>query len=554
MKNNVLSFPQPLVMHHASPHERMASLTPTTEQQSDRAAPSSSPNIGGVRLPRYLFIRDGWYYFKRKIPSDVRSKLADKKSQVWKSLGTRSLVQAKIRLAVELVEFDYEVARLRRQSKGGEGVHGLRTPVAMAIREAALQTTHQETTQLLLATLEAQVQSLKSIFDAQNESQRLDVEGSATVGSSNSSSRLATVPCGHDTGLEHLHTELASNAARRPTLLLLFEDWKLKQTRSRSINSVHLAVTEFRTLNGPLSVYEITRQHARDYRESLRDRGFSRGTIENRVGFLSTLVRHGMREIVEDLTRNPFEGIEITGGQGKRTPKDRRAFEVSELNLTLSSPLYLEGQRVGGQVVEAAYWLPILGPFVGGRIEELCQLRISDVQRVNGSWCVRLCDLDENQELKNDNSFRRVPLHDSVIRCGFLLHVTEMARAGHTRVFPSLNNHNSNGTFSNAPGKWFARYLDSLGLSDPRLDYHSYRYSFRQQCSLSGIETEQRDALTGHWSSKGDGASAYLKRENAQYPYPKLATAISMLAYDGLRIEHLFVADPLAGVAEALLR
>jgi integrase len=260
-----------------------------------------------------------------------------------------------------------------------------------------------------------------------------------------------------------------------------------------------------------------------------------------------------MREIVEDLVRNPFEGIDITGGSGIRAAKDRRAFEVSELNRTLSSPLYLDGVRIGGQVVEAAYWLPILGPFVGGRIEELCQLRVNDVQRVNGSWCVRLCDLDENQELKNDNSFRRVPLHEAVIRCGFLLHVATMARAGHTRVFPSLCNDNSTGTFSNAAGKWFARFLDSIGLTDSRLDYHSYRYCFRQQCSLSGIENEQRDALTGHWSSKGDGASAYLKRENAQYPYPKLAAAIAMLVYDGLRIEHLFVQEPLAGVTETLL-
>jgi hypothetical protein len=144
-----------------------------------------------VRLPRYLFIRAGWYYFKRKIPSDIRSKLGDKKSQVWKGLGTRSLVQAKIRLAAELVEFDYEVARLRRQSKGGEGVHGLHTPIAMAIREAALHTVQQDSTQLLLETLEAQVQSLKSSFEAQNECRVLSVAGNATDANSNSCSQWA---------------------------------------------------------------------------------------------------------------------------------------------------------------------------------------------------------------------------------------------------------------------------------------------------------------------------------------------------------------------------
>ena len=89
-----------------------------------------------------------------------------------------------------------------------------------------------------------------------------------------------------------------------PTMLHLLEDWKRKQTRHRTINAFEMAVHEFREIHGSPAVQNITRQHARDYRDQLIERRLSRGTIENRLGFLSTLVRHGMVEMVEDLASN----------------------------------------------------------------------------------------------------------------------------------------------------------------------------------------------------------------------------------------------------------
>jgi integrase len=72
-----------------------------------------------------------------------------------------------------------------------------------------------------------------------------------------------------------------------------------------------------------------------------------------------------------------------------RPKKNRRAYEVSELNQIFAGGLYNGALKVKGQVLEAAYWLPLLGPFIGARIEELCQLRVQDVHRVNGVWCLR---------------------------------------------------------------------------------------------------------------------------------------------------------------------
>ena len=66
-------------------------------------------------LPQYLFQRNGVYYFKRKIPADVAGGFPEYKEQVWKSLDTSWLEAAKVRLAVEVTEFELKVALLRRE-------------------------------------------------------------------------------------------------------------------------------------------------------------------------------------------------------------------------------------------------------------------------------------------------------------------------------------------------------------------------------------------------------------------------------------------------------
>lgn len=496
--------------------------------------------------PPYLHRRGQCFYFKRKIPADCVDIFPGLRGQVWKSLGTTLFERAKVMLAVEVTEFDLLVARHR--NKRATRLASA-TPSSAAVRPgprtAPPRAAVGDAAGLAPPPVGQDHLTLLSSIEASLNQLRLMSGGSASgptqsVGQTSSATSNQVVV--------HQRGRIA------PTMLHLFEDWTRKQTRPRTVGAVRKAVLEFHDLHGSLPVDSINRQHARDYRDALIERKLSDGTIENRLGFLSTLMRHGLTEMVEHLTGNPFENIAVYGGQGQRAPKDRRAFAVSELNMLFASQLYTRGYRPQGQSVEAAYWMPLLGPFVGARIEELAQLRVEDVQRVNGSWCVRICDLDVEQNVKNGGSFRRIPLHDAVIKCGFLTYVAKQAEAGAHRVFPSLSNVNANQIWSNSVGKWFGRYLDTIGLSDNRLDYHSFRYSFRQQCSLCGIEDETRDALTGHWVSNSKSGRTYMKAENRQYPYPKLVAAMKQFRYDELKMAHLFVDAPLKGVEDHLLR
>ena len=519
----------------------IASISPL---RSSEISPPLASTTTSKAYPKYLHKRAAQFYFRRKIPSDVAHAFPQVRDQVWKALGTGLFEKARLLLAVEVTEFELKVAKLRKQ-KAHDKVYelGLSRPtgiegnaLSIAANEQVFQNLPSDTEGSLhtqvLQRIERELQMLRRLASGSHLPEQ---------------SLTATSP---NVAVSKAKT---SRVVNKPTLLTLFEFWAVKQTRSRTIQAVKTSVLEFHETNGSLAAEAITREHARTFRDHLIEKHLSDATIENRIGYLSTLFRFGQVEIIEHVLANPFERIPVNGGQSLRAEKDRRAYQVSELNTFFMSRLYTKGYRPKGQAIDAAYWAPLLGPFVGGRIEEIAQLRIQDIERINGVWCIRICNIDEDQNVKTPGSYRRVPLHQSLIQCGFLRYVAQQQLAGHERLFPSLSNKNSNGIWSNALGKWFGRYLDSLGMTDTRLDYHSFRYTFRQQCTLSGIENEVRDALTGHWITNKDSGRTYMRAEERQYPFPKLVTAIGQLRYDELRIEHLFVAEPMQGVEEALL-
>ena len=338
-----------------------------------------------------------------------------------------------------------------------------------------------------------------------------------------------------------------------PTLLSLLKDWTRKQTEVRTIETYTSNVAEFEAVFGALPVVSITKAHVNDYRDHLKEDDLSRSTVKNRIGGLATLIRHGIAKELLKSMQNPFENIDLDSVPERPTYEHRRAYEIGELKTLFSSAKYTRGLKTRGQAKESSYWAPLLGPFMGARIEEIAQLRMEDVQCINGVWALRIANLNPDQHLKTETSYRLVPLHEEVIRCGFLAYCAEVKREGHARVFPSHRNKTKQARWSNALGKWYSAYLTKIELTDVRLCYHSFRYTFKQRCTLSGIEMEVRDALCGHWISKNEGGLVYMQAPERQYPFPALHAAIQKLRYDELDLSHLYVADPMKGVDAAFL-
>ncbi|MDO9250813.1 MAG: site-specific integrase [Hydrogenophaga sp.] len=554
-------------------------------------------SIGGEpALPEYMKSRKGIYYFKRKVPTDVSRLLDPPIEQVWKSLRTGDLEQAKKRLKECIVEFDKMVNKARQKAVSSKR----RVPKARApgttkyLQEAHIPALLERYAFFLLETDDEERTDIGRIREklerrqARKERLALMEEGVAylreqaadedyseheEVAQQLLKDELLIAPPGSEVrkmllkGLLHLDLKLMKAQLERvhgdvddtpktvpiaprdmPTLFELHARWERSQTIARTKQTYMSFVEKFEALHGALPVAGINGEHVDAYVKHLAKEGVTRETARNHISGLATLVREGLDKKQTKVVANPFENVSLLEVPEASPSEDRRAYEMWELQKLFLSPLYCEGYRPTGQNKEASYWAPLLGLFVGGRLEEIAQLTLADILRINGAWVVRIANLDPDQHLKTETSYRQVPLHQELIKCGLLVHVAAMRSASERRLFPSQKNNNQDKRWGPSLGSWYGRYLDSLDLKDPRLDFHSFRFNFKQQCTHCGIENEARDALTGHWIYQNRASRGYMRQENRQYPLPPLVEAIAKLRYEELDLSHLYVSDPMFGV------
>ena len=90
-----------------------------------------------------------------------------------------------------------------------------------------------------------------------------------------------------------------------------------------------------------------------------------------------------------------------------------------------------------------------------------------------------------------------MPLHPELVRLGFLRFAADRGGAGAAWLFGELRA-SPDGSRSAAWSKWWGRYLDGIGLSDPRLVFHSWRHAFKTACRAASIPEDVHDSLTGH--------------------------------------------------------
>ena len=213
-------------------------------------------------------------------------------------------------------------------------------------------------------------------------------------------------------------------------------------------------------------------------------------------------------------------------GRRKTTVK-RRGFRADEMRILFDA---LDQYR---DREPAKYWVPALAAFTGARANEICQLRVEDIEDVEGIPALNLSLFDKNgvrvedKSLKTEASERYVPLHPSLIDAGFLTFVA--TQRSEERLFPALKR-GPDGRYSHGFSKWFGRFKKKVGFDQPALVFHSFRHGFRDACRRADISDETSRALGG-WTTI-DQASDYGERAMV----PLLDRAIKKLDFEGFTL------------------
>jgi integrase len=198
--------------------------------------------------------------------------------------------------------------------------------------------------------------------------------------------------------------------------------------------------------------------------------------------------------------------------------KLRQPFTSEDLQLIFSQPWFKTGR---GEMTKAGtfrqfqpfyYWLPLLGLYVGGRINELCQLRLDDVRQTDaGNWYLDINENTADKSLKRQQdiarcwSARKVPLHPALVQLGFVDWCQRLREQGFQRVFPELS-WNPTNHYAKEPVRSMSQMLAKLGMPrDNTKVFHSFRHTVNNAIMRVTCPPEVRKRLLGH--SPGDGVN-----------------------------------------------
>lgn len=253
---------------------------------------------------------------------------------------------------------------------------------------------------------------------------------------------------------------------------------------------------------GDRSWREVRRRAAVDYLAHLKAKGsgkdgkgppLSRSSIVKELSALRVFFASIIdKEDADARPANPFADLKL--------PKGKRGKDSAHRPWT---PAELSTFLRGVPSNDPLWTLGALAAYSGARLEELASLRVEDVQ--GGSFVVK--------EGKRQASVRRVPVHPVV--APLVARLVDTSPDGF--VLPGLLTTGKDGKRGSLLGKRFGYALRRVGVTDPRVVFHSLRNTVITQLLSRGVPLERVQLIAGHETDKGLGATLpYVDRDSVQ--------------------------------------
>lgn len=293
----------------------------------------------------------------------------------------------------------------------------------------------------------------------------------------------------------HLVEDQKAIQARR-TIIDALDQWRrLKSPAPATVEIYTAEARRFQDYYPELAVSEIRKQHIGDYVEHLQvKKGLSARSISKAHGAIRALLNvcKDRGWIVGD---NPAERS-ILPKVGK---SGRRGYSSEELQVILNSAVFARGERPRAGKGEAAFWLPLLLLWTGARREEIAQLTVDDVFKIEGVDVISIDPDAADGRVKTEQSRRIVPVHGELIGLGFLDYVNRLRRQHEKRIFPKLKK-NKRGALGAKWGDWWGRYVkNEVKITDEAIaPAHSFRHAFITETRRINMPEYVQRALVGH--------------------------------------------------------
>lgn len=292
------------------------------------------------------------------------------------------------------------------------------------------------------------------------------------------------------------------------------KQWKDPDTAEKYDYGPH--INAFIEVVGDKAISKLTADDVRQYKSAVLGReNEALGNKQKRLTCVKTLLNWTRRQHHTD---KDYSGILKLEG-GVKVRRSYEPFTPDDLSALFHSTQYQQHQFTKA----SQYWLPLIGLYTGGRINELAQLHTSDIREVDGIAAIDIND-DEQKTTKNESSIRTVPIHPELHAAGLMHYVDAIRAEEYQQLFPELKKSTrTKDSFGKEPSRFFTKYRRKLGVisTDERFDptakkwlgrgrkvFHSLRATANSMLRREEVPQERRERLVGH-ESEGANNSVY---------------------------------------------
>lgn len=274
---------------------------------------------------------------------------------------------------------------------------------------------------------------------------------------------------------------------------ILGEDYPIK-----NITPIVISETRKLIINYPKNRWSV-KNSSRPLNELLDDKDLpriSRSTAKEYMRILKSVLEY--MYVLDIIKTNPAKNIHIGRG-GQSSSVERVPFTNDDLIRIFNGSIYHGNDYIAKmKLLDAYFWAPLIGLYMGLRVAEIGQLTIADINLTPENWhgkvfdipYINVDDIEEFQSIKNESSRRKVPIHKNILQLGFAEFVKSrlVEEKGNSRAM--LFEHmvyQENGGWGRKISRWFcgdggnraSGYRRSVGIADHQGKvFHSFRHTF----------------------------------------------------------------------------
>ncbi|WP_029826383.1 tyrosine-type recombinase/integrase [Vibrio parahaemolyticus] len=233
----------------------------------------------------------------------------------------------------------------------------------------------------------------------------------------------------------------------------------------------------------------LSAKAANTYRDRLIEKGLSAKTVKEYIAANKQFFDYCER--IELIEKNVFKAIKAPKSRGTKASQQRDRWQLKDLKRLFSSSEFRK-KDVQFQ------WTTKVQVYQGCRPSEVCQLTTNDIQVIDSVSCITISDSDTEQRLKTSNAVRTIPLHNQLIKEGFLDYVQERREQKQKQLF-DYKPHGEN-------KDWSFRYRTNLGKlqtamgmkPNARPTAYSFRHTFIDELKIANTPEHIVAEIVGH--------------------------------------------------------